>query len=210
MTTSTPAHAAVLLAAGGSRRLGQAKQLLTRDGETLVHRAARLLQDTRPSRLVVVTGAHGDAVESAIEDIDATVVCNYNWQSGLSASLGVAGAALADFDGQVLVTTCDQPALEAAHLHALLSGAAHSRSGCAALLHDEVAGVPAVVPVAWLHSQVSREDDRGDLGLGARLRAIPRDALHLLEAPEATFDIDTPDDVALAVARGWLDPPPAR
>ncbi|TDK24410.1 nucleotidyltransferase family protein [Luteimonas aestuarii] len=205
-----PAHAAVLLAAGGSRRLGQAKQLLTRDGETLVHRAARLLHDTRPCRLVVVAGAQGDAVESAVDDLNAMVVRNDDWQAGLSASLGVAGAALAGFDGQVLVTTCDQPALEAVHLHALLMGAADSPSGCAALLHNGLAGVPAVVPVAWLHSQPSRKDDRGDVGLGARLRAIPQQELHLLDAAEAAFDIDSPDDVVFAVARGWLDPPTAR
>ena len=38
----TVPHVAVVLAAGGSTRLGRPKQLLTRDGETLVHRAARL------------------------------------------------------------------------------------------------------------------------------------------------------------------------
>ena len=38
----TVPHVAVVLAAGGSTRLGRPKQLLTRDGEALVHRAARL------------------------------------------------------------------------------------------------------------------------------------------------------------------------
>ena len=35
-------HAALILAAGGSRRLGQVKQALTRDGEPLLRRAVRL------------------------------------------------------------------------------------------------------------------------------------------------------------------------
>ena len=50
----TSAHDAVVLAAGGSRRLGQPKQLLTRDGETLVHRGVRLAMETAPRRLLVI------------------------------------------------------------------------------------------------------------------------------------------------------------
>ena len=56
----TRAHVAVLLAAGGSTRLGQPKQLLTRDGEPLVRRMARLLSHTSPRRLYVIVGAHYD------------------------------------------------------------------------------------------------------------------------------------------------------
>lgn len=207
------AHAAVLLAAGGSRRLGQAKQLLMRDGETLVHRTARLLRATTPRRLIVVVGAQDDAVSAALQDVDAIVVRNRDWRAGLSTSLRAAGRALAEFDGSVLVATCDQPALEATHLHALLAGAGDSRSGCAALLHDGRAGVPAVVPAAWLQPKPGQAADhgaRGDQGLAARLRALPHDAVHLLDAAEAAFDIDTPADVAIAIARGWIDPPAAR
>ena len=40
------AHAAVVLAAGASTRLGRPKQLLRRDGETLLHRMVRLAAGT--------------------------------------------------------------------------------------------------------------------------------------------------------------------
>ena len=62
------AHAAVVLAAGGSTRLGRPKQLLTRDGETLVHRAARLAIATGATRVLVVTGAQRG--EQAADEAD--------------------------------------------------------------------------------------------------------------------------------------------
>lgn len=202
---ATP-HAALLLAAGGSRRLGRPKQLLTRDGETLVHRAARLLRETAPRRLVVVVGARREAIEAAIAGLDAEPVANDDWQAGLSGSLRSAARAMAGFDGAVLVAACDQPAMEARHLQALLAGARDAASRCAATPHDGLPGIPAVVPAAWLPQAAQA----GDRGLAARLRALPRDALFLLDAPALAFDIDTPIDVDAAVARGWLDPPAAR
>lgn len=195
------AHDAVVLAAGGSRRLGQPKQLLMRDGETLVHRVVRLAAATAPRRLVVVTGANWEAVTDAVQDLPCDCVHNAGWDSGLAGSLRIAADALQWRDGRALLMGCDQPALEAAHLAALLSGARDATSGCAATLHADGAGIPAVVPHDWLHALPTA----GDRGLGARLRALPDGAVFLLDAPALRFDIDTPQALAEAVQHGWID-----
>ena len=199
-------HAAVVLAAGGSRRLGRPKQLLTRDGETLVHRAARLAQETSPQRVLVVVGAHCDAVVAALAGVDCEVVFNSAWERGLASSVHAAAAALAGHDGSVLFLGCDQPALMQSHLQALLDGAATAASQCAATLHEGLPGIPAVVPCALL-SQASMQDGKRDhdRGFGAHLRSLPRSAIFALDAPELGFDIDTEDDVRAAIARGWVD-----
>jgi molybdenum cofactor cytidylyltransferase len=194
-------HAVVVLAAGGSSRLGASKQLLKRDGETLVHRAVRLARATSPSRLIVVVGAEGPAIIDALADLDPTVVHNARWQEGLASSLHAAGESIAGFDGPVLVLGCDQPALEGHHLDDLLAGAAHASAHASATLHEDAAGIPAVVPAAWFRDVLTR----GDLGFGTALRDLPRGSLHLLDAPALHFDIDTPADAEAAVARGWLD-----
>ena len=50
---------AILLAAGGSTRLGHPKQLLRLAGESLVHRSARAAVEAGCSPIIVVTGAAG-------------------------------------------------------------------------------------------------------------------------------------------------------
>jgi molybdenum cofactor cytidylyltransferase len=194
-------HAVVVLAAGGSSRLGTSKQLLEREGETLVHRAVRLARATSPSRLVVVVGAGGSAVIDALADLDPAIVRNSRWQEGLASSLHAAAESVAGFDGPVLVLGCDQPALEEHHLDDLLAGAARASARVAATLHGDVAGIPAVVPATWFRNVVTT----GNLGFGTALRHLPPGSLHLLDAPALHFDIDTPADAEAAVERGWLD-----
>lgn len=198
-------HAAVVLAAGGSTRLGRSKQLLTRDGETLVHRAVRLAAATAPARLLLVVGADAQDVRAAVASCPVEVVVNARWRQGLSSSVEAAAQALSRDVPQVercLLLLCDQPALEVAHLHALLREAGGAASGCAATVHGAHLGVPAVVPLVMLARRGT-----GDAGLRATLNALPAGAVARLQAPELGHDIDTPGQLAAAIAAGWVDEP---
>ena len=194
-------HAVIVLAAGGSTRLGQPKQLLTRDGETLVHRAVRLALETSPAQVLVVVGANGDSIASHVADLDCEVVSNRDWQSGLAGSLHAAGEHLRAAVQRVLVLVCDQPALERHHLDALLEGAGAAESACAATVHGDALGVPAVVPRDWFDAMQAA----GDRGFGARLGQQRAAGIFQLHAPELGADIDRPEDLATARQRGWLD-----
>ncbi len=200
----TAAHAAIVLAAGGSTRLGRPKQLLRRDGESLVARVVRLAAETRPCRLAVMLGAYHDAVAAELAPSRHTLeLCEVaDWREGLAASLLAAAAQLKAHRGPVLVTGIDQPALNALHLRALLDGSRTVRSGCAAVMHGERPGAPAVLSHA-LFAQV--DTLAGDRGFGALLAALPEKDLFQLQAPMLMQDIDTAEDVQQALADGLLD-----
>lgn len=196
------AHAAVVLAAGGSRRLGRAKQNLARDGETLIHRAVRLAAQTGPRRLLVVLGADGDALQAAIADLPGERLFNRDWEQGLAGSLQLAAAALAAHAGTVLILGCDQPALDAAHLQRLIAAATTAASGCAVTRHGDAPGIPAAISselMAQAHSL------HGDRGFGRLLARRPAQELGWLEDPALDLDIDVEADVARAMALGLLD-----
>lgn len=195
-------HAVIVLAAGGSRRLGRPKQLLKRGGETLVHRTARLAMETGPDRLLVVCGGYAEEVMAAAHDLPIELLINTHWQDGLGSSLRVAASALARHAGPTLILSCDQPALDISHLKGLLDLAQNTPSGCAATAHGERIGIPVVVSASVLRTAHSL---RGDHGLGQVLNAFPRDGLAMMTAPELQDDLDTEDDVAAAIAKGWLD-----
>ena len=102
----------------------------------------------------------------------------------------------------MLLLGCDQPALEVAHLDALLAGTDAASSGCAATGYGARLGLPAVVAPALLALAAVL---RGDQGLRAPLNALAPDSIGRLDAPELQFDLDTPADVARAIERGLLD-----
>ena len=202
MNPSSLPHVAIVLAAGGSRRLGMPKQLLRRGGETLVHRAVRIAAATQPRRLLLVVGAHADEVREALADLRVEILVNNEWQEGLASSLRAAVGALGEDGALALILGCDQPALEQIHLQRLLAGATASSSGCAATLHGTARGIPAVASAAVLQDA---RGVHGDSGLRGSLQQLPSDSLYLLEAVELEFDLDTPADVEKAVADGLID-----
>lgn len=195
-------HVAIVLAAGGSRRLGQPKQLLMREGETLVHRAVRMALATRPARTFLVVGGHAEAVRAAVTDLDIEIVTNDDWEEGLASSLRAVAVVIADSPARCLLLGCDQPALQLSHLQRLLDGAALSASASAATVHGDTCGIPVVVSA---EAMAEARDLSGDRGLRAVLQRLPRESIYLLDASELQFDLDTPDDVETAIRCGWLD-----
>lgn len=204
MNDSRPhAHAAVLLAAGVSERLGQPKQLLRRAGETLLHRMARLAASTTPATLVIALPAHAHAMAGILRDLPGLKIVHPQPGKGMGASLQAAAASVKAFP-RVLVLGCDQPALESPHLHALLDGATNSESGCAATVLSGTVGVPAVLPGSWFEEL---DPGSGNAGFRERLRTLPRQHLALIHAPGLALDIDTLEDLVTARSLGLIDPP---
>lgn len=192
-----PAFAAIVLAAGGSRRLGQAKQLVALDGEPLVRRAVRAAIASGATLTHVVTGAHGDAVYDAVRDLPVLRVACARWQRGLSATLRAGVHALeplAAVDG-ALVLLCDQPALAAGHLRAV-AACWRARRGAVpvATRYAEVVGVPALFPRSWFAALAALA---GDVGARELLRgADAAGAIETVAAPAYAADVDTPADLA--------------
>jgi molybdenum cofactor cytidylyltransferase len=195
-------HAVVVLAAGASTRLGQPKQLLRRDAETLLHRVVRLARGTAPTVVVVVLPPAPAGFAEALVGLDYATAINPDPRRGMASSLQAA-APWVHAEARVLVLGCDQPALEAAHLHALLMAARQATSGCAATALDGTLGVPAVVPGHWFADLAAGADDSG---FRARLRALAKATVGVVEAPGLALDIDTPDDLRTARRLGLIDP----
>ena len=190
---TTLRHAAIVLAAGASRRLGTPKQLLNVDGETLLHRAARIALATAPTQTLVVLGADAVAMREAVADLDVrSVVCD-DWQRGQSASLRAGVSALEEGVEGVLVLLCDQVDLDAAHAVALLQAWRDDPTRAVASAYADVIGVPAVLPRSWIVDVLRLRGDRG-----ARELLRRRDAeVVKIAAPALARDSDTLRDASV-------------
>ena len=86
--------AGVILAAGGSKRFGQPKQLLDWHGQPFVRAVAKTALEAGLSPVLVVIGANSSSVEAAVQDLDVHVVHNDDWQSGQGSSIRAGIAAI--------------------------------------------------------------------------------------------------------------------
>jgi molybdenum cofactor cytidylyltransferase len=112
--------AGIILAAGGSKRFGQTKQLLNWHGQPFVRAVAKTALDARLSPVVVVTGANADEVEKAVNDLDVGIVRNDDWQNGQGTSIRAGVQALPPKTGGCVFLLADQPQIPVSVIRALI------------------------------------------------------------------------------------------
>ena len=79
--------AGIILAAGGSSRFGQPKQLLDWKGQPFVRAVTKTALEAGLSPILVVTGANAEQVGLAVEDLNVTIVRNNEWEHGQGSSI---------------------------------------------------------------------------------------------------------------------------
>lgn len=181
---------AVILAAGSSSRLGQPKQLLQYEGQTLVRRAAQAAFEAGCDPVVVVVGAEGEKVAAALRDLTVMFVPNEDWQRGMGTSIRAGVDRLRESDA-VLLLVCDQPKVDAGLLRELIAQQEQTGRSMVATSYAGTQGVPALFTQACFEQLLSLGHETGAKTL---LLARPAEVA-AVEFPPAAWDIDTPADL---------------
>ena len=191
-----PRIAAVVLAAGASRRLGEPKQLIQVAGESLLRRSARLALEAKCAAVFVVLGFEAERLRGELDGRPVEVVVNTEWAEGMGSSLrcGVRSASESrpKVDG-VLVMVCDQPLLTVEHLRRLLQAHRHRQGGgrITASAYAGRAGVPAVFAAEIFPELEAVQGDRGAREVLEREQG----RVETVDWPEGIVDVDLPQHV---------------
>ncbi len=185
----------IILAAGESSRLGELKQLVRLNGESLLDRAVRAAIAAGCAPILIVLGAGADEIVGQCDLKVAEQVLNPEWAQGMASSLRVGVAALGERVDAAIVMTCDQPAVDAAHLRRLIQEGANValKPGAVASFYAGRKGVPAYLPAALFMLLNLLEGDEGARSLLQDACTVP------LEGGE--LDVDTPESLAQAKRR---------
>ncbi|SMC00544.1 conserved hypothetical protein [Hymenobacter roseosalivarius DSM 11622] len=190
--------ALILLAAGASARMGQAKQLLSYQGQTLLRRAAETAVATGCQPLVLVTGALHESLVAEVAGLPFLTTHNSDWNTGMGSSLR-AGLAAAEKAPQppaaVLIMLCDQPLVTPALLRKLLEQQRLTQVPVVAAAYGDTLGVPAVFGAATFPALRQQGGAEGARQLIARYG----EAVGSVPFPGGIFDVDTPAQYAALV-----------
>ncbi|MGZ4438014.1 MAG: nucleotidyltransferase family protein [Nocardioidaceae bacterium] len=121
--------AAVVLAAGASRRLGQPKQLLAFRGATLLDATLVSVRAAGFDQVLVTLGASADEVRARVDLTGVEPVPTPDFGTGCSASLRSAMARVAEDADGLVVLLGDQPGVSLAAIESLRAAAAGAAVG---------------------------------------------------------------------------------
>lgn len=197
-----PQVAAVLLAAGQSRRMGRLNKMLADvDGETMIARAARTLLASRASPVIVVVGHEADRVRAALAGLDVHIVHNPDYGEGISASLRTGVAAIPEEAMAAVIALGDMPRVTAADVDALVE--AFNPEGGATICvptHDGKRGNPVLWGRRYFREISACAGDTGARHLvGQNIDQVAEVAR---PGPGVLLDFDTPEALGRAGARG--------
>ena len=185
----------IVLAAGASSRMGQAKAALPfgQTGETLVARVVRTLLRGGVPDVTVVAGAHIDAVLIAMPSHEprARVIEHVGWQQGQLSSLQ---AGLAAIDGPLLeaalVTLVDVPLVQPSTVAAVLAEWRRTRAALVRPADGDRHGHPVI-----FDRSVFADLRAADLSAGAKSVFAKHQVINVqVEDPGAFTDLDTPGE----------------
>ena len=201
--------AGLVLAAGGSSRLGSPKQLLPWRGRTLLEHVVAQACASGLDEVLVVLGATAEQILAQVELGRARVVRNPDYASGMASSLRAGLAGLGPEVQRAVVILGDQPAVSGELLDTLLALQAEKGLPAAALSFGGLLHPPVVLHRSLWPSLRSLE---GDVGCRALIRGRPElvAALPVPGDSRHPADVDTMEDY-----RRWAEelsipgPPPA-
>lgn len=182
----------VLLAAGASTRLGEPKQLLHFQGETLLRRTAKIAL-TLTNRIVVMLGANIEILRNEIEDLPVQIAENKNWKTGMSGSIKAGlEKLLADREElrAVILLVCDQPFVNENLLREIIEEFEQRDSLIVACEYQNTLGVPALFSAKLFPELLALDSRKGAKQLIKKYQTQTA----IVSFPKGAIDIDTPTD----------------
>jgi len=183
--------AILILAAGGSARLGTPKQLLVFRGKTLLNHTVEAAVESRCRNIVIVLGSRAARLRPQLNR-QVDVVENRRWRQGPGTSIraGLRRILRRSIPDGVLICVCDQPFLSAAPITKLLRRFEKGDRSIVASRYGKTRGVPALFGSEWFDALLRLDPAHGAKAI------IQNNAPHVATVPfpRGNFDIDTPAD----------------
>ncbi len=134
-----PRVAAVVLAAGASRRFGSPKQLLLVDGVPMVAQVTAAVLASQAEEVLVVVGSRASETAAALASLPVRTVFNAAWEEGMASSMRTGLSHLPAGTDAALFVLADQIRLTPEEVNAVI--------GAYTMAINHGAPVPIVVPV---------------------------------------------------------------
>jgi molybdenum cofactor cytidylyltransferase len=183
----------LIMAAGGSSRMGEPKQLLPWKGATLIEKSIDKALQLQMPKPIVVLGANSERIASKIESYPVKIIRNPNWERGLGNSIAFGVNYIQNnhqVDG-VLVILADQPLINASYLKVMLDLFETKKHQIIATKYNNgKLGVPVLFDASYFQELSRIEGDKGAKSILEKYSNL----VIITEVTTNIFDVDTKED----------------
>ncbi|WP_395747427.1 NTP transferase domain-containing protein [Prosthecobacter sp.] len=180
----------IVLAAGGSTRMGRTKQLLQVRGAALVCHAVRAAQEGGCDCVCVVTGHAQEEVQRAVSPLEPLLVYNEHWERGMGTSIRL-GLRTIQPASAIILLTCDQPAVTSSIVRSLIETHLQTMLPIVASRYADTLGIPALFAASCFAELNALPDEHGAKTL---IHGDPT-RVASIDFPAGALDLDTPQDM---------------
>ncbi len=192
--------AAIILAAGASRRMGQPKQLLPYRGQTLLRYVIQCAIASSCSPVIVILGANAEQIEPEISRLPIKIVKNTEWNEGISSSIrcGITYVQeqFLNIDAVVFLT-CDQPFVSARIIEQLIDVYNSTNKFIIASNYGKATGIPALFTCHFFSKLMDLQGDRGAKKIINQYQYL----VHQIDFPGGAIDLDTLENYQKLISR---------
>jgi molybdenum cofactor cytidylyltransferase len=183
----------IILAAGNSSRLGQPKQLLEYNGQTLIKHAIDTALQVISTPVIVVLGADEQLVKHQASGYSVHVVNNNDWKEGLASSIRCGVDAILkispDIDNVILMV-CDQPFVTASLIKDLIDKRSETQKGIIACAYKETLGTPVLFKKKYYDELLDLKGSEG----AKKLVSKYLEDVSPVSFPKGFIDVDTVEE----------------
>jgi len=185
----------IILAAGGSSRMGEPKQLLPFEGKTFLQCTIDAALGSLVTSKVVVLGADKDEIKKTFRADTIPVIHNPEWEKGMASTMqkGLGYLTKYKVPDQIIILLCDQPFVHSGILDALIETQKATGKGIVACKYSETLGVPVLFTKKYYPEMLALKGSDG----AKKLIYAHLDDVAEVDFPKGAVDIDTYEDYEL-------------
>jgi len=183
---------AVVLAAGESKRMGEAKLLLPFGEKTIIETVIDNVIQSKVEKILVVLGSDRETIEQKIKNYSLKIAFNPDFRSGMLSSVHAGFRALPENAQAALVVLGDQPSISTSVIDELIDAYRRTRKRIVLPVYKSERGHPVLIDMKYRNEV---ENLSPDIGLRGTVYNHPEDILEVeVKSQSVLRDIDYIED----------------
>ena len=183
---------AVILAAGTSSRMGQAKQLLALGESTVLAQTLAHAQAAALHEIILVLGASAEAIRGQLSPQGLKIVVNDAYQQGIASSLQAGLSAVDPNSDAALIILGDQPFIRPQTLDRIVEEYRRSQAQIVIPVHQGQRGNPVLLDRSVFAEVMALQGDVGSRAIFTK--HLDRTVNVEVEDKAILLDLDDPAD----------------